>query len=351
MYDCRQFLIVALLTLGMLWAAGSPAVAQIATGPDSAVDGYLQIGVDSYGGWASATFGGAGDSFNPAGPFTAMEVAFTSGMMLFVDGSERALLSTSTDWQDALAAPNLTATITSPNVLTDTNSDGVDDMAVSGFTATSATTNLSFRLEQKVETLTAGVSSYIDQTYTVTNAGAAPVDIQMVSAFDADVPWLGGFTNDQVGTSMWGAGQGTYVFQEEPGDPGITAVTLSSESATAYYGGKNTVVPVGGPPPFGFGTDVQVYDNFGVPTSWTNEIANVGAGINGVSGPNPNNAGSGAGDAFIGLQFLLAGLQPDETRAFTVRHTYGQNFVPEPSGLALILGGVACWLLRSRCRG
>ena len=339
----------AVLALAMLVAVSGPSYAQLASGPNTAAPGYLEIGADSYGSWASTTFGGAGDTFVPTGG-SVQEVAFSSGFFVFVNGSERGLLSTSSDWQDTYVTPtppNLTPAITSPNVLSDTNSDGVNDTAVSAFTVTGGTTSLSFSLQQNVQAVGPGVST-LEQTYVVTNDGTAPVDIQMVRSMDADMVFNGGFTNDQVGTSMWGAGLGTYVFQEEAAAPGTTAVTLSSNQASAYYGGKNTVVPVGGPPNFGFGTDVQIYDNFGVPTSWANEIANVGNGINGVSGTNPNNAISGAGDGFIGLQFLLAGLQPNETRTLMLTHTYGQNApVPEPSGLALIVSGIVFGFLRS----
>ena len=331
-----------------------PLYAQLATGPNPAADGYLQIGADSYGAWASTTFGGGGDTFNPAGAIASQEVAFTSGFFLFVNGNERGLLSASTNWQATYTAaptipPNLTPSITSPNVLSDTNADGVNDTAVSGFTAMGGTTNLSFRLQQHVQSAGPGVA-VLEQTYTVTNDGTAPVDIQMVRSMDADLVFSGPFTNDEVGTSMWGAGLGTYVFQQEAADPGITAVTLSSNAATAYYGGKNTVVPSGGPPNFAFGTDVQVYDAFGVPGSWVNEIANVGAGVNGLSTALPTGtAANGVGDGFVGLQFLLNGLQPNETRTFTLAHTYGQNApVPEPSGIALILSGILFGVVRSR---
>lgn len=346
----RSFVLSVLFALGVMATMECVSYAQLATGPGQAADGFLRVGVDAYGSWNDTTFGGTGDLFNPVGPapFTAKAVTFSNGMFLFVNGNERVVLTESTNLTNSVAAANLTRSITGPLVLSDTNGDAVNDMAVSSFTATSATTNLNFGLTQQVKTAIAGTSAYLKQTYSVTNNGASAVNLQMVRNWDADMLFEspGSFTNDEVGTTMWGAGLGPYVFQQEAATPGTTAITLSSLDATAYYGAKNTVVPSGGAPAFGFGTDTIVYDNFGVPASWVNEIANVGSGINGVSGPLPS--GATDGDASVGLQFLF-GLQPGESRKITLYYTYGQNTpVPEPTGLVMVLGGVLFGCLRSR---
>ncbi|MEE9293855.1 MAG: PEP-CTERM sorting domain-containing protein [Phycisphaerae bacterium] len=93
--------------------------------------------------------------------------------------------------------------------------------------------------------------------------------------------------------------------------------------------------------PFGFGTDLQVWNAFGIPKSWENFIAGVGQGINGVSGTAPP-GGTPPEDGFTGLDFLFelgggGGLGPGDSTTFTVFHTYGQNFpVPAPGALALL---------------
>ena len=155
--------------------------------------------------------------------------------------------------------------------------------------------------------------------------------------------WNGGFENDEVGTSTNGAGLGPYVFEQEASDPGITAVTLSSLQGNNYYGGKHGIDPDGGGVPYNFGTDLQIWNAFGVPdgsggddgSDWRNHIAGVGYDINGVSGPFPPGS-TPPEDGFIGLDFLSE-LGPGESTTFTVFHTYGQNFpVPAPGALALL---------------
>ncbi len=107
----------------------------IATGPDPSVDGYLAVVPDEFGSWASTTYGGGGDTFNPSGPLTALDAAFTSGFLLFVPGlSQRELLSENPSWQAVFPADaSLSSSVTSPLVASDSNGDGVDDTLASSF--------------------------------------------------------------------------------------------------------------------------------------------------------------------------------------------------------------------------
>ena len=333
----------------LCWAGGIllllPAVAGatlIATGPDPSADGYLSIGSDGFGAWSSTTFGGQGDIFNPSGAPVGMEAAFTSGFFLFAGGNQRELLTSNGTWQGVFPADtSLSRSIITPNAASDTNGDTVDDMLTSAFGVSGGATNLVFGVTQHVSTFGPGVS-FVRQDYTVTNDGIDPITFSMVRAFDGDILWDGDFANDEVGTSMHGAGLGPFVFEQDPGDPGITAVTLSGLAGGAYYGGKKGVTPAGGPPAYNYGTDTQVWDAYGVPTSWANHIAGVGYNTNGVSGPAPPGS-TAPEDGFIGLGFLIDDLAPNETRTITVFHTYGQNTpVPEPSAIALLLFGAAC---------
>jgi hypothetical protein len=217
------------------------------------------------------------------------------------------------------------------NVTSDTNSDGVDDTAMSAFTVFGGDTSLRFDLVQSVSSAGAGVA-LVRQEYTITNGTLEAIDFALVRSFDGDLSWQFDFSDDEVGTMMHGGGLGTYVYEQESGSPSITAVTLSGTPGPDYYGGKNGVEPPNGPPAYGFGTDVQLWDAFGVPDSWRTYIAGVGYGVNGNSGEFPPGAIDPA-DGFIGMDFPVS-LGPGEQTTVTALHTYGQN---SPSGCALAL--------------
>jgi len=302
----------------------SPALGtlQIATGPDSSSDGYLEIAPDDYGSWSSAGFGGGGDGFNPSGARGVQEVAFTSGFFLFNPAfGQRELLSQNDTWQ-AVFPPDttLTRTVTSPLVASDTNDDSVNDTLNSSFSVGGGM-SLSVDLTQTVSSDTPGVS-VLEQTYVITNNGGS-ANVVFVRVLDADLVWgAADFADDEVGTSMHGAGQGPFVFQQEASDPGNTAVTISGAGGD-YFGGKHGVEPEGGPPPYNFGTDVDIWDAFGIPTTWRSHIAGVGYDKNGVSGTAPDGS-TAPEDGFIGLEFPVS-LGSDETVTITVFHTYGAN--------------------------
>ena len=84
---CAVSAILSLSTPTMAASAGNPeptpalGTITIATGPDSSVDGYLEINPDDYGAWSSVSFGGAGDLFNPSGD-SLLEASFTSGFFV-----------------------------------------------------------------------------------------------------------------------------------------------------------------------------------------------------------------------------------------------------------------------------
>lgn len=303
---------------------GSPqGTAVIANGPNATADGYLDVGPDDFGSWASAGFGGVGDHFNPAGAPVSTEVAFSAVTYIFVPAAGQGQFLTENASLLALGDDaSLDLMVTSPIATSDTDTDGVDDTAMSSFTVIGGTTNLSIDLTQTVGLVGAGVA-YVEQIYQITNNGSASVTFNMPRNVDADLLFDGGadFANDEVGTTSNAAGMGPFVVQQEVGDA-TTAITLSSVAADAYYGGKNGVTPPGGPPPFNFGSDTEIWDNAGVPTTWLNSIAGVGDATDGFSGAMP--AGSTAPeDSFIGLNVPVT-LAPSATTSVRFLHTYGQ---------------------------
>jgi hypothetical protein len=334
-------------------AFSTPAYAQLATGPDATADGYLRVGVDATGSWASTTFGGAGDLFNPAGAGLAgAEVGFSAGLFLFAGNGDREVLTTNATYRNVTNDGTINNPTVNSFILSDmVGADGVNDTATSNFTVVSGAmgsgmTNLTVDLVQKVRVAVAGVSASIEQNYTFTNNLMTPITLNLVRAFDGDLVWSGDFTNDEVGTTMHGAGLGTYVYEQEDANAPETAISLSSPEATIYYGGKNGVDPLGAGFPFGYGTDTQVWASFGTPANWVNFIAGVGANVNGESGTMPPGS-SAVADGFVGIELAEMTLAGGASGSVTVIHTYGQQQpVPEPSAVVLTLGlflGALAW--------
>jgi hypothetical protein len=322
---------------------------QLRTGSSNAVDGYLEILPDEYGSWAAnfATggFGPNADRYKPVGT-TLQVAAFTSGFYLFVGGTQRELLSDNVDFQATYPADaTLSRSVTSPNSASDTNGNGVNDTSVSAFSVTGGATALGFGLTQHVFSAGGGVSA-IEQNYVITNNGAEPISFLLVRSFDGDLLWNGDFSNDNVGTGMNGGAFGPYVYESEVGFPG-RSVTLSGASAQDYFGGKHGIDPdAGGPgPAYNFGTDLQLWNAFGIPVGWADHIAGVGYNTNGDSGAAP--AGSTAPqDGFIGLSFPVT-LGVGQSTTIQLFHTYGSiTPVPEPATLMLLALGAT--MLRRR---
>lgn len=315
----------------LLWSGRADAgPIRIATGPSSSVDGYLDIAADEYGSWAVPFAGGEGpndDHFNPLGAHDVAQAAFTSGFFLFVpDLSRRELLSDNADWQGVFAADvSLAREVTATNVASDSNGDLVDDTLTSSFRVFRVPlTDLAFDLTQEVSSVGVGVA-VMRQDYTITNDGVDAITFVLVRTFDGDFIWDGDFANDEVGTTMHSAGVGTFVFEQEAADPSVTAVTLSIPAGGVYYGGKMGILPPDPPggEPYAFGTDVQVWEAFGVPENWQNHIAGVGYDTDGVSGAFPPGS-TPPEDGFIGADIEVT-LASGACTTITVFHTYGQN--------------------------
>lgn len=315
----------------------------LATGDDPGVDGYLEVCVDPYGAWASESYGGSGDLFNPLGADGPQPVAFTSGF-LFVNPwtLERELLANNTVWQSLLPADaTLDREIILGSIASDTDGDGVDDKAFSMFRVTGAGFSLRFYLEQQVAFLGGGVST-LTQAYAVINESGVFLDFILVRQLDGDLIWDGGIGNDSVGTGTIGSpGNDRHVFMQDVGDD-ATAVTLSMAPnlwESYYYGAKAGVDPddAGSGPPFGGGTGTEVWDNYGIPSTWVNFIAGVGADTDGQSGASPAGCTPPC-DAGIAIDQYFQ-TDADFDPILTVRHTFGDNAPVdlEPCG-ALVAG-------------
>jgi len=294
----------------------------MATGPNTATDGYLAICSDPYGSWSSDGFCGPscdgagdpfwGDDYNPIGNLTNAEASFTNGLFFFQrddmgNGITRELLSNIIAWQGVFDPDeSVDRALIAPHELGsdafDTNGDGVYDRFESSFELTGRGLDLVFELTQEIEKCIAG--SVFTQTYDITNMGGDSIDFSLLRFMDLDLVWSGDFLDDDsVGTGTNGsAGCDRHVFQTEPG-LSSTAIKLSSPQGDIYFGAKGEIP--------------DLWNEYGVPRAWENFIAGVGANIDGESGPKP------PGDASVGLEIPVIGLAPGAFITVVVQITYG----------------------------
>jgi hypothetical protein len=330
------------------WAHGQPM--NMATGASSSVDGYLRIGADEYGSFASTTFAGIGDTYNPAGPDGAglgpQEAAFSNGFMIFIDtdgdgiADARELLSDVADWQAVACAAGaisgdatLSRAITVGNAASDTDGDSVDDTLTSNFMVTGPVT-LRFAVVQEVDSVPGNAIALLTQRYTITNVTGVQVNFSLVRIGDFDLVWNGTvFGDDSVGTDR--AVANNAVFQQEDSTP-ATRITMVGTEAADYTGGIRGIAPTGGPPNYEYGTDCQEWDAFGLPATWADEIASLGQKIDGESGAQPAGCTVPDCDGHIDLNIPVS-LDPAASTTITIRLLYGGTCVwdcePLPDGV------------------
>ncbi|MHC4415289.1 MAG: hypothetical protein ACYS0G_08400 [Planctomycetota bacterium] len=319
-------------------ADGAPT--DLANGPDDQVDGYLRISPDVFGSWATTGFGGNGDSYNPVGPLGPAEAAFTNGFFIYSGGTLREVLTFNTQWSDVSLGfdddASLFRQVLARGVPTDElGADGVVDTWDTTFRILEtggAGTDLNFDLNQQVSAgtgLGGDPVGIITQTYTITNNNESQaISFVLLRQFDPDLIWVGDAGDDSVGTTFNTGGGDRSVFQQEDGDP-ATGVLMSSPDANAgvYYGGKGGIDPDGEGPgvAYGFGTDFQQWDEYGVPVGWENNIAGVGYDTDGESGALPGGDPQVCDpcDGSTGLSFPIDNLGPLASTTITLTTTYG----------------------------
>ncbi|MEE8459994.1 MAG: hypothetical protein V3S08_08970, partial [Phycisphaerales bacterium] len=326
---------------------------------DQTTDNDLVVCTDPYGSWTSDGFGGDGpgdltwgDDYNPVGAEDTAEASFGNGLFIFdAANSQRELLSNILAWQEVFPPDaSLERTILGDGSLFfDDDLDGLFDRLESSFTITGAGKDLLFDLTQTIGQIIGapgGDVAVLTQVYVVTNNSGAPTSFVLLRHLDLDLVWNGStFADDSVGSSVTGnPALGLYAFQgEEGGDSGTYVTVAADVTGGQYYCSKNTLQPPGGGPAYGFGTDLQQWDEYGVPLGWGNYIPGLGYDLDGESGPAPvGGVGGGSGgpgtDGSIGISIPinLAGVGPSSQATVTITTTYGAN---TPLGAAL---GDAC---------
>jgi hypothetical protein len=318
----------AAIDLGCAPEPGGPVL--IATGDDPAVDGYLQVGPDPYGAYADADFAGIPEfinSYNPPGPLGVTDPGpiFSIGYFYFLaDANQRELAANVPFWKFDYGVDDdsLDSEILALSTETDTNSDGVSDQLNSQYRVFGTGFDVTCDLQQNVESHAGGISTWT-QSLSLTNNLASPVSFDLLRVYDGDHLWVGDATDDSAGTGTNGnPGADRYVFMQETGDP-ATAMTMSCSIANFYSGSKLTVNPDPNDPDcpdYDYGTDVQHWEDYGMPACWQNNIANVGYNLDGVSGGAPGTDAK----TLLNLPIELpAGPGPAVVVEFM--HTYGQQ--------------------------
>jgi hypothetical protein len=209
------------------------------------------------------------------------------------------------------------------------------------FSCTGDNFDISVTLTQSVASIAPGPNgearASLTQDYTITN-NTSPQQIIITKHIDEDMLWGGDATNDLVGADFAELDRVEVYAQDDDLTTGalvlrtVDDLTLDPntvENSFVYYVGKqNLPAPPGNPdfpggncPVHDFGTDTEIWDNFGVPNCWKNFVPGVGYDIPGIS---PQLSG----DSMMGMQ-VTADLGNGESYNVAFETTYG--FRPEPT--------------------
>lgn len=291
--------------------------------------GHLDVNIDAYGAYGNWNAAYT-DNFEPAVGGSG-QPTFSAGFRLF-SGNDRVLLTDMPQWTGTLSGGTWARNITTPvfNVNAFTASSSFELLA--GRTAV-----LEFDVRQVVTSVSAGVA-LLEQFYTITNVSGGQLDFAMNRVLDADLIWGTSFLDDHVATPNGLE----WVIMHNPNST-VQAMAMRAgpgDPNSFYWGGKQSHQPTGGPPAFGFGSDVVVWNNFGLPTTWENYIAYVGYNTVGDSGTVNQ-------DAHVGLDWRLS-LADNATTTLSVETVYGNAAVPEPATMLALGAGLALLIRRRR---
>ncbi|HEY5950534.1 MAG TPA: MYXO-CTERM sorting domain-containing protein [Kofleriaceae bacterium] len=241
---------------------------------------------------------------------------------------------------------NLTRTVTTPISL-------ANGVATSAFAIADTGTNLrlDLTLSQRLVVDTAPVT-HAEQDYTITNNGSGTVSLVWHAIWDMNCLYA-----DVDATSDFvGVGPGLcYVYMHDPGSttqggaftdggseigaPGA----LSPLPTSGYYGAKEGVMPEDTlQPPFNVPTSTvatqHVWMNYGMPSTWVNEVAKVGKNTAGET--------SFSSPSAVGFEYQFA-LAPGQIAIIRLRRHWGTIALPCASvgancGNGVVDSGEAC---------
>ena len=256
-------------------------------------DGSLMIASRDFGAIAAGGLGGPmwGDLFDPTGDLEAMSVTSSALPFLFTGpsgcgpGTHRVALSCPAQ-----------ATYSNGDLATEIIVDNHEidfQTSASVFDVLGADLHLRFELTQHIDIAPPGpngkASARLEQTYRITNQAGFTSEFVLARHADPDLPWGGSPLDDVVGVDFSELGR-PQVFNEDLEFPEASLVLRTREDMTqhpatvdfVYYAGKQNITPPGNPdfpcadcPEYGYGTDVQIWANYGVPNCWKNYVPDV----------------------------------------------------------------------------
>ena len=300
-------------------------------------DGELEVNPDAYGAITVWNWPDNYDWYDPIGTNPRSNCAFAASMFIYnpITLDRLALGEHGRDLDVTYNQRNggeatLSYEITWPLCAFDTDGNGFDDTAISAFRVFGGNGNydLAFGLLQRVSQPVEGGISTLEQVYTVTNVGSQPASFLLERHNDLDL-LFDGLWEDCAGTASVQGRRNVYM-READGVPNHDnlVVALSGTPGFVYCAGRSGFDPdgAGGDPPMSYGTDFQVWENFGLPQSWVNYTAGIGYDQDGIL-PQKRPPGSTTPyDGFMMLQWELT-LAPGEARDIEIVTTYG-NEVP-----------------------
>ena len=307
--------------VGIAFAAFVSSYAQtlVSIGNGISGDGRLTIPVDPFGAWYANFNTGAnnGEFYDPPGALGVDYPTFSVGTYLFVGTSYRVALNQEPVWNQFWVG-NLTANVVSgPTALNYAYNDGVNDTATASFTVASADSSVNLSID-----MLAAVRrpAYVVVRYRITNNASSAINFKLYRSWDLDLFWRTGrsddYQNDEVCGGVYG-GQG-YPYQGEFG-LGVRFALSSLNPINGYVAAKRTYRDLSWPPDcptMGYGTDIQEWNAYGIPSCWVNYVA--------YYGPGPGCSGLNVGDAHIGVEVPVS-LAAGGSATVTFIHTYGSG--------------------------
>ncbi len=323
------------LAAGALLGAASLAWAQESVRLSNGVsgNGELTVNPDAYGSVTYWTTNWTNDDFyDPRGSLGRNRYSFASSIFMFIPGqSLRASFgSAGRDIRNTYPG-NIGVGILSPLVAFDSDGNGVNDSANSSFWALG--TSVTFDLFQNVGQPDANSVATYTKCFNITNTGQTPITFLLLQHDDYDILFDGAAT-DPAGTDSTGGVRNPYMREPDSFAGHLdTEAALSGTPGYDYVAGRSGFDPDGtGPDPaMGYGSDFQIWNNYGLPNSWKNYTAGIGYNMDGILGQAMPPGGLPPHDAFMSLQWEIS-LNPGECTTIQVVHTYGDSV---PNGRAV----------------